>query len=150
MSANDRQVGGDHYRSKEIQPWDAMEVWLTPEEFAGFLKGNAIKYLARKKGVHDIEKAHHYLEKWIEVTRARQARDDVLPKHPPAAAEARPPREDVQSVSGWDSGRVVLSPSGGYVGRVQVDPENPEVERYSYWTDSPTEIVVGLPLERRP
>ncbi len=72
MSANDRQVGGDHYHALAVQPWDAMRSWLTPEEFRGFLKGNAIKYLARehaKGGPQDMEKAAHYLEKLLEVSR---------------------------------------------------------------------------------
>jgi hypothetical protein len=57
------QVGGDHYKSLTVQPWDAMESWLTSEEFRGFLKGNAIKYLARKKNPDDALKAQHYLLK---------------------------------------------------------------------------------------
>lgn len=63
------QIGGDHYRSKAIQPWDAMEVWLSPEQFKGFLRGNAIKYLARcddKGGMEDIKKAGHYIAKMQE------------------------------------------------------------------------------------
>jgi Protein of unknwon function (DUF3310) len=61
-----RQVGGDHYKKLKVQPWDAMEAWLTPEEFRGFLKGNAIKYLARgasKAGDDYAGKAAHYLDK---------------------------------------------------------------------------------------
>jgi len=71
MKADANQVGGLHYNKLEIQPWTAMESWLTPEQFAGFLRGNAIKYLARagKKGdaLEDIKKAQHYLDKLIEV-----------------------------------------------------------------------------------
>lgn len=71
MSANNHQVGGDHYRAMDIQPWDAMQSWMTSAEFRGFLRGNAIKYLARcdKKGapVEDLRKARHYLDKLIEV-----------------------------------------------------------------------------------
>lgn len=67
-NANDRQVGGDHYRSLEIQPWDALRAWMTPEEFAGYMKGTAIVYLARTKNVaNDVAKAHHTLEKLLEV-----------------------------------------------------------------------------------
>ena len=65
------QIGGDHYRTKAVQPWDAMAAWMTPEQFEGFLRGNAIKYLARagSKGdpVVDYKKARHYLDKLIEV-----------------------------------------------------------------------------------
>lgn len=73
MSANSKQVGGTHYQTS-IQPWEAMQAWMTDEEFQGFLRGNVIKYIARasdltlagKGGVQDLEKAHHYLEKLIE------------------------------------------------------------------------------------
>ena len=47
MSASNYQVGGGHYKAKEIQPWDAMSAWMTPEQFEGYLRGNVIKYLAR-------------------------------------------------------------------------------------------------------
>lgn len=71
-SASQRQVGGNHYASKSIQPWDAMQAWMTPEEFRGYLRGNVIKYAARcndKGGVEDLRKAQHYLEKLIEVVK---------------------------------------------------------------------------------
>lgn len=63
------QVGGQHYVSKAVQPWDAMAAWMAPEEFIGYLRGNVIKYLARcwdKGGIDDLRKAKHYLEKLIE------------------------------------------------------------------------------------
>lgn len=62
------QIGGNHY-VKEIQPWDAMQSWMTSMEFKGFLRGNVIKYVARykdKNGVEDLEKAMHYLDKLIQ------------------------------------------------------------------------------------
>jgi len=76
MSADNRQVGGTHYASKKVQPWAAMEAWMSPEEFAGFLRGNAIKYLARcqdKGGLEDLQKAQHYISKLIEVLQASTA-----------------------------------------------------------------------------
>ena len=69
-SASKVQIGGDHYKKHSIQPWDAMEQWMSKEEFNGFLKGNAIKYLARsndKGGLEDVKKANHYLQKYLEV-----------------------------------------------------------------------------------
>jgi hypothetical protein len=73
MAANDRQVGGDHYKSKKIQPWDALEAWLTPEQFQGFLLGSVVAYVARfnasapgKGGRQDIKKARHVLDKLLE------------------------------------------------------------------------------------
>jgi hypothetical protein len=70
FGASSKQIGGTHYTSKTIQPWDAMAVWMSKEEFVGFLRGNAIKYLARcndKGGVEDVKKAQHYIQKLIEV-----------------------------------------------------------------------------------
>lgn len=68
---NRRQVGGDHYQRLAIQPWDAMAAWMTPEQFAGYLRGNVIKYLARNKGgLEDLQKAMHYLDKLISVQSA--------------------------------------------------------------------------------
>lgn len=65
------QVGGDHYTSKTIQPWDAMQAWMPEQEFLGYLRGNALKYIARAgtKGnpIEDYRKAKHYLTKLIEV-----------------------------------------------------------------------------------
>jgi hypothetical protein len=46
-----------------------MTAWMSAEQFEGFLRGNAIKYLARytdKKGIEDVRKAQHYIEKLIE------------------------------------------------------------------------------------
>jgi hypothetical protein len=69
MTRND-QIGGDHYASKAVQPWEAMEAWMPPEAFVGFLWGNVIKYMARwheKGGLMDLDKAAHYLAKMREV-----------------------------------------------------------------------------------
>jgi len=69
------QYGGDHYMALGLQPWDAMEAWMSPEAFAGFLRGNVIKYIARtekKGGLEDLQKARHYLDKLVEVVEAHQ------------------------------------------------------------------------------
>jgi hypothetical protein len=68
--AREYQLGGSHYTNKDIQPWDAMQSWMTEEQFKGFLMGNVIKYIARfqdKGGVLDLQKCKHYLDKLIEV-----------------------------------------------------------------------------------
>jgi hypothetical protein len=68
--ASSHQIGGDHYASKAVQPWDAMSAWMSHEAFAGFLQGNCVKYLARyrdKNGLQDLDKCQHYLNKLIEV-----------------------------------------------------------------------------------
>ena len=64
VTPNDVQVGGEHYKSQTIQPWDAINAWGL-----GFLGGNVVKYMARhaqKGGIEDLRKARHYLDKMIE------------------------------------------------------------------------------------
>lgn len=72
MSADEKQVGGSHYKDMHIQPWEVMQSLLTPEEFRGFLKGNVIKYSMRqgRKGdpTEDADKARHYAAKLKEVS----------------------------------------------------------------------------------
>ena len=70
-TANDLQIGGQHYKEMGVQPWDVMEAILTKEEFVGFLKGNIIKYSMRagKKDSDDAGKAKHYMMKLKEVQR---------------------------------------------------------------------------------
>lgn len=73
ITPDERQVGGDHYKSKIVQPWEAMEAWMTSEEFVGYLRGNCLKYLARyrdKGGLNDLLKCQHYLDKLIDMERA--------------------------------------------------------------------------------
>lgn len=56
-----------HYTSGGIECIDAIEAALTPEEFRGFCKGNALKYVWRagkKDDAHtDIRKAAWYLDR---------------------------------------------------------------------------------------
>lgn len=71
--AHSKQVGGEHYRSKKVQPWEAMESCMSREEFVGYLRGNVIKYTMRcndKGGAQDLQKAQHYLEKLLETLHA--------------------------------------------------------------------------------
>ena len=66
ISANEQQVGGEHYAVKAIQPWD----FIIANDI-GYLEGNIIKYISRwkdKGGVEDLKKAQHYLQKLIEIS----------------------------------------------------------------------------------
>ena len=65
IRANEQQVGGAHYATKAIQPWDFIIA-----NNLGYLEGNIVKYVSRwkdKGGVQDLKKAQHYLQKLIEV-----------------------------------------------------------------------------------
>jgi hypothetical protein len=72
--ANTRQVGGTHYQQHgAIQHWD----------FAGhfnmdYFQGQITKYVMRwrdKGGIQDLEKARHFLDKYIELE--KQKREDA-------------------------------------------------------------------------
>lgn len=79
VSALDGQVGGSHYKDMQVQPWQAMEAWLTPEEYRGYHKGVAVGYIARERqkgGLQDIEKAIHHLQRLMEVERERLTQTD--------------------------------------------------------------------------
>lgn len=56
-----------HYNQGKIECIDALQAALSPEEFRGFLRGNALKYLWRAglKGdrLTDLQKARWYLDK---------------------------------------------------------------------------------------
>ena len=62
-SIRSKQIGGNHYKNKKLQPWDIIDALdLT------FYEGNTLKYLLRykeKNGVEDLKKAIHYIEKII-------------------------------------------------------------------------------------
>jgi len=69
MSASTGQVGGTHYITAAVQPWDVIDTWPLADR-VGFYRGNALKYLLRagtKGGAsEDYAKAAHYIEKLIE------------------------------------------------------------------------------------
>jgi hypothetical protein len=65
LSALDKQVSGNHYKDKGIQPI----VYIHANDL-GFCEGNVIKYVTRhkeKNGAADIKKAIHYLELLLEL-----------------------------------------------------------------------------------
>jgi hypothetical protein len=63
-------VNPDHYRRGDIEAIDAIEASMSPEEFQGYCKGNALKYLWRYrykgKPQQDLEKARWYLNRLID------------------------------------------------------------------------------------
>ena len=64
----------EHYRTGDIECIAAIEAAMTPEEFAGYLRGNIIKYIWRYDKKHrddlalakrDLEKAQWYLHRLL-------------------------------------------------------------------------------------
>ena len=68
MSANETQVGGDHYKSATgVQHWDFVCI-----NNIDYLRAQVLKYLQRwkkKNGLQDLQKAAHFYEKLLEVPR---------------------------------------------------------------------------------
>lgn len=71
-TANDKQIAGDHYKTRRVQPWDVIDTFDHAQAI-GFYRGNCVKYLMRagtKKdnpAKQDYQKALHYLEKLLEI-----------------------------------------------------------------------------------
>jgi hypothetical protein len=58
-----------HYTQGSVEAIEAIRAALTPEEFRGFCKGNALKYSWRERhkgGDEDLKKAAWYLNKITE------------------------------------------------------------------------------------
>jgi hypothetical protein len=71
MSANDTQVGGGHYKAQAIEPWD-LTVLNDLDAFQHEIIAYVIRHRA-KNGIEDLQKARHWLDKYIEVETARRA-----------------------------------------------------------------------------
>ena len=58
-----------HYNEGNIECIDAIKASMTAEAFAGYLKGNMMKYSWRmaynNKPLEDLRKAQFYLERWV-------------------------------------------------------------------------------------
>ena len=65
---------------------DIIEKILGPEEFKGFLRGNAIKYLIRYKqkgGIEDLKKAMDYINRLLAVEEAEEKEREFIKKSRP-------------------------------------------------------------------
>lgn len=65
VSALNKQVAGDHYKGRDIQPVEYIHA-----NGLDFFEGSVVKYVTRwrqKNGIPDLEKAIHFLELLIEL-----------------------------------------------------------------------------------
>lgn len=75
--ANSRQVGGKHY-AFPIQHWD-----FVASNDLDYFQGQITKYVARwkrKGGIQDLEKARHFLDKYIELEKAKDQPAEDCPE----------------------------------------------------------------------
>ena len=74
-TANAKQVGGTHYKSMGVEPWDVVDTWPYAQRI-GYYRGGALKYVMRSgrkdDEIQEAQKAIHYLEKLIEVLKERK------------------------------------------------------------------------------
>jgi hypothetical protein len=57
-----------HYKTGGIETIDYIQAKLSPEEFAGYCRGNALKYISRAghkdATAQEVGKAIWYMERW--------------------------------------------------------------------------------------
>lgn len=104
IGSNSRQVGGNHYaKHGNLQHWDVVAKFNLD-----YFQGQITKYVMRwkdKGGVQDLEKARHFLDKYIEVAKAAGERS------PYKATEAR----ELQRQKGrLEESRKEVAECGGY------------------------------------
>lgn len=113
MSALDKQVGGDHYKGRAIQPVEYIHA-----NKLDFFQGNVVKYITRwrdKKGIEDLEKCKHYLEIYIELETQKlaegsQAEEAMLVNaQPKGSVHELKPWEAALMQNGW---RMILMSNG--------------------------------------
>lgn len=78
--ANDRQVGGDHYKTGGEEHWDRVARLRLD-----YFQGQITKYVERwkrKNGIEDLKKARHFLDKYIELAEAGLLADKEKPNEP--------------------------------------------------------------------
>ena len=72
MDANEKQIGGNHYKTMGIEPWDVVDTWPTEQQI-GYYRGGALKYIMRMgtkdENEQEIAKGQHYIEKLLEALR---------------------------------------------------------------------------------
>lgn len=79
---------------------DALEKILGPEEFKGFLRGNAIKYLIRYKlkgGIKDLKKAMDYIARLEAVEEAEEKEREFIRKSNPLLYKDEAEEEETES-----------------------------------------------------
>ena len=68
MTANDKQVGGDHYGKAELQHWDWA--WQNSYDPFQYIISKWLHRWRNKGGLEDLKKARHALDKYIELVEA--------------------------------------------------------------------------------
>lgn len=114
----------DHYNVGGIECLAAIEAAMTKEEFIGFLKGNAMKYLWRhrhKGGVKDVEKAVFYMNMMVERLKAEPV-VEKLPGQPITLSPLPVPAHPASPFPGRIVNPTVVSPIEDWRQRIMTNP----------------------------
>lgn len=68
----------EHYTKGGIECIEAIDASMTADEYAGYLKGNVLKYIWRyrdKGGLESLKKAEWYLKRLIKEVEEKNAHD---------------------------------------------------------------------------
>jgi hypothetical protein len=144
--ANDTQVGGGHYKARAIEPWDVVAL-LGLDPF----QADIMYYLIRwkeKNGLEDLEKALHWLQKYVEVERLRKSKGDYGMRATlleAAAQKARAKADEVDKDAGFYATRI---------NALQVQAFSDMQHALRRWarrhgTDAAGHAVVAVPKKRR-
>ncbi len=75
-SADDGQIGGNHYKKQAIEHWNFVLDNSIP-----YMEAQVIKYVSRwrdKNGIEDLKKAQHFLVKLIEYEEEQRRLETTL------------------------------------------------------------------------
>lgn len=68
MANDGLAVKQKHYQIAPVEPIEIMQLYLSPEQFQGYLRGNALKYLLRighkDESRKELDKAFQYVS-WL-------------------------------------------------------------------------------------
>tara|TARA_R110000824_G_scaffold281019_1_gene469295 strand:+ start:201 stop:584 length:384 start_codon:yes stop_codon:yes gene_type:complete len=82
---NKKQVGGEHYKGVDQEHWD----WVHANNL-DYFQGQITKYVYRwksKNGLEDLQKAHHFLEKYMELESEKVVADTQISLFPTTVGE---------------------------------------------------------------
>jgi hypothetical protein len=95
--ANDRQVGGNHYKGMGVEHWDVA--WKMNMDY---FQGQITKYVTRwrdKDGIPDLEKGFHFYEKYLELVRGNSLEADADAIH--VIEDNKPTAYPMVKPTGW-------------------------------------------------
>jgi len=147
-SANERQVGGDHYKKLPIEHWDLVALFEWD-----YFQAQITRYMMRwrnKDGIKDLEKMVHVAQKYLEVEKLRS--EGKLTSEILASAHAKLHQLQVAAVAAsvgdayGDDDTPLPKRTGAYaLERAQATGQGYHGPRAGYGATAPAAAPTGLP-----